>query len=75
MSEEYKNRGVLHKLHKVGTPSKNILIKAVTKSVLITETTALITKDAITNRFSGKEFHIHFERSQHKSGKSKLMLK
>lgn len=75
MSEEYKNRGVLHKLHKVGTPSKNILIKAVTKSVLITETTALITKDAITNRFSGKEFHIHFERSQHKSGKFKTDVK
>lgn len=75
MSEEYKNRGVLHKLHKVGTPSKNILIKAVTKSVLITETTALITKDAITNRFSGKEFHIHFERSQHKSGKFKTDIK
>lgn len=75
MSEEYKNRGVLHKLHKVGTPSKNILIKAVIKSVLITETTALITKDAITNRFSGKEFHIHFERSQHKSGKFKTDVK
>lgn len=75
MSEEYKNRGVLHKLHKVGTPSKNILIKAVTKSVLITETTALITKDAITNRFSGKEFHIHFERSQHKSGNFKTDVK
>ncbi len=75
MSEEYKNRGVLHKLHKVGTPSKNILIKAVTKSVLITETTALITKDAITNRFSGKEFHVHFERSQHKSGKFKTDVK
>lgn len=75
MSEEYKNRGVLHKLNKVGTPSKNILIKAVTKSVLITETTALITKDAITNRFSGKEFHIHFERSQHKSGKFKTDVK
>lgn len=75
MSEEYKNRGVLHKLHKVGTPSKNILIKAVTKLVLITETTALITKDAITNRFSGKEFHIHFERSQHKSGKFKTDVK
>lgn len=75
MSEEYKNRGVLHKLHKVGTPSKNILIKAVAKSVLITETTALITKDAITNRFSGKEFHIHFERSQHKSGKFKTDVK
>jgi len=75
MSEEYKNRDVLHKLHKVGTPSKNILIKAVTKSVLITETTALITKDAITNRFSGKEFHIHFERSQHKSGKFKTDVK
>lgn len=75
MSKEYKNRGVLHKLHKVGTPSKNILIKAVTKSVLITETTALITKDAITNRFSGKEFHIHFERSQHKSGKFKTDVK
>lgn len=75
MSEEYKNRGVLHKLHKVGTPSKNILIKAVTKSVLITETTALITKDAITNRFSGKEFHIYFERSQHKSGKFKTDVK
>lgn len=75
MSEEYKNRGVLHKLHRVGTPSKNILIKAVTKSVLITETTALFTKDAITNHFAGKEFHIHFERNQHKSGKFKTDVK
>ena len=40
MSEEYKNRGVLHKLHKVGTPSKNILIKTAVKSALATENTA-----------------------------------
>lgn len=75
MSEEYKNRGVLHKLHKVGTPSKNILIKAAIKSALATETTALFAKDAITNRFVGKEFHIHFERSQHKSGNFKTDVK
>lgn len=75
MSEEYKNRGVLHKLHKVGTPSKNILIKAAIKSALATETTALFAKDAITNRFVGKEFHVCFERNQHKSGKFKTDIK
>lgn len=75
MSEEYKNRGVLHKLHKVGTPSKNILIKTAVKSALATETTALFAKDVITNRFFGKEFHIHFERNQHKSGKFKTDIK
>lgn len=75
MSEEYKNRGVLHKLHKVGTPSKNILIKTAVKSALATETTALFAKDAITNRFVGKEFHVCFERNQHKSGKFKTDIK
>lgn len=75
MSEEYKNRGVLHKLHKVGTPSKNILINAVVKTSLAAETTALFAKDTVTNRFVGKEFHIRFERNQHKSGKFKTDIK
>lgn len=75
MSEEYKNRGVLHKLHSVGTPSKNILIKATVKSTLAVETTALFAKDVITNHFVGKEFHIRFERNQHKSGKFKTDIK
>ncbi len=72
---EYKNRGILHGLHKVGNPSKNILMRAAVKTVLAAETTALFAKDVITNPFVGKEFHIKLERKQSSSGKFKTHIK
>lgn len=75
MSLEYKNRGILHKLNKVGTSHKNFILKTAVKTVLAAETTALFTKDIITNRFVGKEFHVKLERYQSKSGKFKTHIK
>lgn len=75
MGKEYKDRGMFHKLYKLGTPSKNILLKSAVKVVLATETTALFAKDLVTNRFVGKEFHIKFERRQNKKGKFKTNFK
>ena len=72
---EYKNRGILHGLHKVGNPSKNILMRAAVKTVLAAETTALFAKDLITNPLVGKEFHIKLERKQSSSGKFKTHIK
>lgn len=73
--EDYNDRGILHRMHKVGTPSKNIVIKMAVKTALIAETTALFTKDVITNPFVGKEFHIKLVRRQGYSGKYRTHIK
>lgn len=74
MSIEYKNRGILHKLHK-GTPLKNILIKSAVKVTLAAETAVLFAKDIAVNRFVGKEVHVKFERKQSSSGKFRTHIK
>lgn len=78
MSIEYKDRGALHKLFssaKLKKHSSKPLFKIASKPLLALETTALFSKDLITNHFVGKETHVKFERKKSSSGKFHTTVK
>ncbi|MCQ4021745.1 MULTISPECIES: M23 family metallopeptidase [unclassified Ruminococcus] len=78
MSIEYKDRGALHKLFssaKLKKHSSKPLFKIAAKPFLALETTALFSKDLITNHFVGKETHVKFERKKSSSGKFHTTVK
>lgn len=78
MSIEYKDRGALHKLFssaKLKKHSSKPLFKIASKPLLALETTALFSKDLITNHFVGKETHVKFERRKSSSGKFHTTVK
>ncbi len=62
MGVDFSNRGILHKL-------SNRSGFKVNKHLLRAESTTLFTKDLITNKLRGKEYHFNFTRSVDTNGK------